>query len=162
MNRVLVFFALMFSVAAIAQSPRIKSGSTVYIQPMGGYETYLAAAIEKKHVPLIVVAEKDKAEYIIRSTINQQSPNQPALITNDSVSNNTAGPGAFLEQQSANRQSQRSALYGETSASISVVDVHSAQVVFAYAVGKSRNTNQVQSAAEACAKHLKRFIEKQK
>jgi hypothetical protein len=31
---------------------------------MGGYETYLAAAFTKKHVPLIVVADKDKAEYI--------------------------------------------------------------------------------------------------
>jgi hypothetical protein len=27
---------------------------------MGGYETYLAAAFTKKHVPLIAVADKDK------------------------------------------------------------------------------------------------------
>jgi hypothetical protein len=134
----------------------------VYIEPMGGYETYLAAAIAKKHVPLIVVADKDKAEYIIRSTVSQQGPNQPAVVVNNSVNNNTAGPGAFLEQQSAIHQSQRSALYGETSASISVVDAQSSQIIFAYSVGKSRNTNQVQSTAEACAKHLKKFIEKQK
>jgi hypothetical protein len=34
------------------------------------------------------------------------------------------------------------------------------QLVFAYSVGKAANTNQVQSTAEACAKHLKEFIEK--
>jgi hypothetical protein len=38
----------------------------------------------------------------------------------------------------------------------------SPQIVFAYSVGKSANTNQLQSAAEACAKHLKEFIEKPK
>lgn len=160
MKRLVVFLLLAFSGAAFAQSPRIKSGSTVYIEPMDGYETYLAAAFAKKHVPLVVVTDKNEAEYLIRSTVSQQSPNQPAVVVNNSVNNNTAGPGAFLVQQSAIRQSQRSALYGETSASISIVDVHSAQVLFAYSVGKSRNTNQVQSTAEACAKHLKKFIEK--
>jgi hypothetical protein len=43
-----------------------------------------------------------------------------------------------------------------------VIDAHSSQIVFAYAVGKAGSTNQVQSAAEACAKHLKEFIEKVK
>jgi hypothetical protein len=43
-----------------------------------------------------------------------------------------------------------------------VVDVHSSQIVFAYAVGKAGNSNQIQSTAEACAKHLSEFIEKPK
>jgi hypothetical protein len=42
------------------------------------------------------------------------------------------------------------------------MDAHSSQIVFAYAVGKAGSTNQVQSAAEACAKHLREFIEKKK
>jgi hypothetical protein len=49
---------------------------------------------------------------------------------------------------------------GATSASISIIDAHSSQIVLAYAVGKAGNTNQIQSAAEACTKHLKEFMEK--
>jgi hypothetical protein len=44
MNRVLAIVLLTFSAIALAQAPQLKSGSTVYIEPMGGYETYLAAA----------------------------------------------------------------------------------------------------------------------
>jgi hypothetical protein len=45
---------------------------------------------------------------------------------------------------------------GSTSASISVIDAHSSQIVFAYAVGQAGNTNQIQSTAEACAKQPER------
>jgi hypothetical protein len=47
-----------------------------------GYETYLAAAFTKKHVPPIVVADKDKAEYIITSTVAHKdlSGGQPAVV----------------------------------------------------------------------------------
>jgi hypothetical protein len=58
------------------------------------------------------------------------------------------------------RAEARSAARGATSAGISVIDAHSSQIVFAYAVGKAGSTNQIQSTAEACAKHLKTFIEK--
>ena len=49
---------------------------------MGGYKTYLAAAFTKKHVPLIVVADKDKSKYIITSTIAHKdlSGGQPAVV----------------------------------------------------------------------------------
>jgi hypothetical protein len=50
--------------------------------------------------------------------------------------------------------------FGRTSASISVIDAHTSQIVFAYSVGKAANTNQLQSTVEACAKHLNEFIEK--
>jgi hypothetical protein len=60
---------LFCSMSCSARTPRIESGATVYIEPMGGYESYLASAFSKKHVPLIVVADKDKAEYIITSTV---------------------------------------------------------------------------------------------
>jgi hypothetical protein len=44
---------------------RIVPDSTVYIDEMGGFEHYLAAALRKKTVPLIVVADPMKADYII-------------------------------------------------------------------------------------------------
>ncbi|HEU5340152.1 hypothetical protein [Edaphobacter sp.] len=156
MNRWLSYLLFAFSIAASAQAPHMKSGSAVYIEPMDGYETYLAAAIAKKHVPLVVVADEDKADYIIRSSISQKRPSQPAVVVNNTTnvnSNSYPRVGGFPRAGYGSN-------FGSTSASISVVDVHSSQIVFAYSVGKGRNTNQIQSTAEACAKHLKEFIEK--
>jgi hypothetical protein len=131
---------------------------------MGGYETYLAAAITKKRVPLILVADSDKADYIIRSTVSHSRPTQPAVVVNNTNNVNNSGNDAFNNgfNQGAARAAAARAARGATSASISVIDAHSSQIVFAYAVGKAGNTNQIQSAAEASAKHLKEFIEKPK
>lgn len=171
MNR---FFALLLIVSATvcaADSQQIKSGSAVYIEPMGGYETYLAAALVKKHVPLVVVSNKKKAEYIITSTVAHEnlSSGRPAVVVNN---NNTAvgignatgnTPAASVESAMqrgyAAGAAERSAL-GETSASIAVIDLESSQIVFAYAAGKM-GTKQLQKTAEDCANHLKKFIEKQ-
>lgn len=167
LHRVFTFLLLSVSSIAFAQAPQIKSGATVYIEPMEGYETYLAAAIAKKRVPLIVLADKSKAEYIITSSVSHQTPSQPAVVVNSTNINNNdikdsnvnnGGNGAYAD--AVQRAEARRAARGATSASISVIDAHSSQIVFAYSVGKSANTNQIQSTAEACAKHLKEFIEK--
>jgi hypothetical protein len=162
MNRFFASLLLLLTSVAFAQAPQIKSGSTVYIEPMDGYETYLAAAIAKKKVSLIVVADKSKAEYIIASSVSHQTPSQPAVVVNSTNINNSnvndGGSGAYAD--AVQRAEARRAARGATSASISVIDAHSSQIVFAYSVGKSANTNQIQSTAEACAKHLKEFIDK--
>jgi hypothetical protein len=148
---------LAFSTLAVAQSLTIKSGSTVFIAPMDGYETYLMAAFAKKHVPLIVVADRTKADYIIRSTFTHSQPSGPSVVINNS-NENGVGNNAF--QSGFQTGAAERAAHGTTSASISVIDGRTSQIVFAYSVGKDRATNQIQSAAEACAKHLKEFIEK--
>lgn len=170
MNRFLAILLLACSAICFAQAPQIKSGSTVFIEPMGGYETYLAAALTKKHVSLIVVADKDKAEYIITSTVAHKdlSGGQPAVVVNNSNTNvgigNATGdtPGASvrnaMQSGYAAGAAQRRAL-GETSASIAILDLQTSQIVFAYSAGKM-GTNQLQKTAEDCAKHLKEFIEK--
>jgi hypothetical protein len=155
-NRLFAFFLLAVSIVGFAQAPHIQSGATVYIEPMDGYETYLAAAIAKKQVPLIIVADREKAAYVIRSTISHHTPSQPTVVVNNNNGNNNAFDRGWQTGAA------RSAARGATGASISVIDAASSQIVFAYSVGKSGNTNQVQSAAEACAKHLKEFIEKPK
>jgi hypothetical protein len=173
MNRVLAFVLLTFSAIAFSQTPQIKSGSAVYIEPMGGYETYLAAAIVKKHVPLAVVAEKDKADYIITSSVSHQTPSQPEVVVNDNSVNKNAvnstninngsndawNQGSELGRQRAAEQRAARAALGSTSVSISIVDPRSSQIVFAYSAGKA-GSNQFQKTAEACAKSLKEFIEK--
>jgi len=55
----------------VRTNPTDPQRSTVYIEPMGGYETYLAAAMVKMHVPLVVMVDKAKAEYIIQSTVSR-------------------------------------------------------------------------------------------
>jgi len=132
-NRVLLFLIFAFTTTVFAQFPQLKSGSTVYIEPTGGYETYLAAALAKKQVPLIVVVDKKKADYII--AISQQSPTQPLVVLNQN-------PWA-----------------GSTSMSISVIDAKSSQIVYSYTVSM-RGNDRTQSATESCAKHVKEFIEK--
>lgn len=69
MRNVLTILAFAFPVVLLAQTVHLKGGATVYIEPMDGYEAYLAAAFAKKHVSLIVVADKDGAEYIITRTV---------------------------------------------------------------------------------------------
>jgi hypothetical protein len=172
MNRISAFLLLACFTIGFAQAQQIKSGATVYIEPMGGFETDLAAAILKKHVPLIVVADEDKADYIIQSTVTHTQPAQAAVVVNNSNVNNTTTNSANVnngsndawaqsQQRAAARAAARAAL-GSTSANISVKDAHSSQIIFAYSVGKAGTTHEVQSAAEACAKHLKEFIEKPK
>jgi hypothetical protein len=163
MNRALAFVLLTFSTVAIAQAPQLKSGSTVYIEPMGGYETYLAAAMVKKQVPVVVVADKEKAEYIIRSAVSQHAPSAPAVVINNSATVNEGDSGnnqAWNQGWAAGQQAAaRRAALGSSNVSIAVLNAKSTQIVFAYSAGKG-GTNQLQKTAEACAKSLKEFIEK--
>jgi hypothetical protein len=77
---------LTFSTITLAQAPQLKSGSTVFIEPMGGYETYLAAAFVKRDVPLVVVTDKTKADFFITSTVSHKEQAQPAVVINNRVS----------------------------------------------------------------------------
>lgn len=154
---------LACTVMGHAQTSRIHSGSTVYIEPMGGYETYLAAALVKKHVPVIIVIDKAAAEYFLESALRHDAPSSPGTVINNSASvNEDDSPnqqawnqGWSLGQQKA---AERAAL-GYSSASIAIVDPRTSQVIFAYTAGKS-GTNQFRKTADDCAKHLKEFIEK--
>lgn len=43
------------------------SRPTVYLEPQQGFETYLAAAITKKSVPVDVVTDQTKPTYVLKS-----------------------------------------------------------------------------------------------
>lgn len=163
MNRLAITVFLLLSSSAFAQ---LHSGSTVYIEPMDGYETYLSAAILKKHVPLVVVTDKDKAEYILRGKISHadlDSP-APAVVVNNTVNNGlqTQSPGnqmsQAMQQGYEEGAAQRRAL-GMTFLSVSIIDAQSSQVVFAGSSGKTGG-RQLEKTADDYAKHLKAFIEK--
>ena len=137
---------------------------------MDGYETYLAAALVKKHVPLIVVLDRDKATFVIHSTINhvQPSQSQPGIVINNRASatvgdnngNNDAwNQGWASGQANAARRAAYKASLGYSTASIAVIDPKSSQILFSYSAAKD-GKNQIQKTAEDYAKHLKEFIEK--
>jgi len=52
---------------ASASKP-ITAGSRVVIAPMGGFETYFAAAVREKKVPITLTLDKTSAQYFVVST----------------------------------------------------------------------------------------------
>jgi hypothetical protein len=120
-----------------ANASAIPAGATVYISPMDGFESYLSAAFLKKHVPLVIVADKDKADFVITGTAAHQKAGWAKMVFMGNIHSNDA-------------------------ASITLTNAKTSAVAFAYAVDKKNTMHGEQTAAEACAKHLKSYIEKQK
>lgn len=112
----------------------IVPNSRVFITPMDGFETYLSAAILKKKVPLIVVDDQSKADYIITGNSHVKAAGWAKTI--------------FISGASS------------AGASIAMKDAKTGDLVFAYSVDKYNAARAAQSTAEACAKHLKHAIEK--
>jgi len=116
-------------------STRIASGATVFISPMEGFENYLAAAFQKKGVPLVPVGSEEQATYVLKGTSEEKKPGAAKII--------------FMGQ-----------LHSDNAASVQMADRATGAIVFAYAVNKKNTLHGQQTTAEACAKHLKDQIEK--
>jgi hypothetical protein len=127
--------ALTTPSAPIVPGARVELNSTVYIEPMDGFENYLAAALLKKKVPLIAIANQATAEYLIKGTWEEKKAGFAKM---------------FVFGQ----------IHSDDSASVQMIDQRSGQIVFAYAVNKKNTWHGDQTTAEACAKHLKQQIEK--
>ncbi len=100
---------------------------------MNGFETYLEGAILKKKVPVVVVDDRSKADFIVSGLSDEAKAGWAKTI--------------FVSPAS------------HAQASISVKDAHTGNLVFAYNVDKMNAVRANQSTAEACAKHLKEFME---
>lgn len=109
--------------------------NSVFIAPMNGFETYLAAAFDKKKVPLTVVADQTRAAYVITGTSEEKKPGAMKMLVFGQI-------------------------HADNAASIQMVDQRTGAVVFAYAVNKKNTLHGDQTTAEACAKHLKEKLEK--
>jgi hypothetical protein len=121
---------------SVEQSKRaIERGSRIYIAPIeGGFDTFLAAAIIKKQVPVVVVTDRAKADYEITGIASTERAGWAKML--------------FMGVDNSNDL-----------ASIKVVELKTSEVVYGYAVKKGNSYRGKQSAAEACAKHLKGKIE---
>lgn len=112
----------------------IPTNSTVFIEPMNGFETYLAAALGKKKVPLVVINNKEKADFVITGASDTKKAGWAKIV--------------FMGN-----------LHSDEEASVAMVNNKTGTVVFAYAVNKKNTLHGQQTSAEACAKHLKGRIE---
>jgi hypothetical protein len=115
---------------------------TVYIEPQQGFETYLAAAISKKNVPVDVVTDGSKATYLLKAA--------PVEIKTESTGGKIA---RCLFAYCAG-------IEDKGNVSVQFIDSTSTKVLWAYSVNKQKGgSKNSQSMAEAVAKHLKEFVE---
>jgi hypothetical protein len=112
-------------------STRIPKGAKIYVAPIvDDFDTYLKDAIAKKKVPVEVVASRDQADYEITGISETQKA------------------GAAKKILLGNWHSREEA-------SITLSNIKSGEVVWAYSVHQEASTHGKRSSAEACAKHLK-------
>lgn len=109
--------------------------NSVFISPMNGFESYLAAAFEKKKVPMTLVADQARAAYVINGTSDEKKAGVAKMLVFGQI-------------------------HSDNAASIQMVDQKTGAIVFAYAVNKKNTLHGQQTTAEACAKHLKEQLEK--
>jgi|SRR6266702_7015781 len=152
---------LISGVALAGPESQIPSGARIVIAPMGGFETFFAAAVREKKVPITLTLDKDTAQFFVVSTETEWR----GFVFGSGASANWDQNGG-----SAARGSAASSTRG-LEASIMLIDAKSKDVVWAYEVHKSSHgallfgthaARGQQSLAEACAKHLKEYIEKGK
>ena len=143
MTKHLIRLALVIALVG-AFVPRASYAQTenprIYIAPSDGFESYLAAAFTKKHVPAQIVQDKEDVKYILSSPPVQQKPES----TGGKIARCLFAYCAGIE--------------GSQTASVNLTDTRTNVVVWAYNVRKQGSTN-YQSSAEACAKHLKAWLE---
>ncbi|MEO8726372.1 MAG: hypothetical protein ABI383_09620 [Acidobacteriaceae bacterium] len=133
----IMFFA---TISAVAQNSR----ASVYIEPQNGFETYIAAAIQKKSVPIDVVTDSAKSTYVLKAA--------PVEIKTESTGGKIA---RCLFAYCAG-------IEDKGTVSVQLVESNSTKLLWAYSVNKQRGGKNQQSMAEAIAKHLKEFLERGK
>jgi hypothetical protein len=121
----------------------IPRNSKVYIAPMKsedaskpveGFETYLAAALRKKQVPLLIVIDRDQADFEIVGTADKKGAGWAKKV--------------FLGDWRST-----------TSASMSIINLKTGVVAYSDASHRSSANKGLRSSAEKLAKYLKRKIE---
>ena len=113
---------------------KIPSGSRVYVATMAnGFDNYVVAGLQQKKVPVIVVADRTKADFEITGVAETDKAGWAKML--------------FMGSQQTNE-----------TASVKMVNLKTGTVVFAYSVNKINSVRGKQSAGEACAKHIREKI----
>ena len=128
----------------IFQAQLIPRNSKVYIAPIKsedpkkpqaeGFESYIAAALRKKGVPLLIVADPSLADFIIEGTADKKGAGWAKKV--------------FLGD-----------FRNSTSASMTVTNLRTGVVAYADSSDRSSANRGLRSSAEKLAKYLKKKIE---
>src|ERR1700722_19937054 len=134
-------FGLLLLMCASASCFAQLARPTVFIEPQQGFETYLAAAVSKKNVPVDVVTDQTKATYVLRAA--------PVEVKSESTGGKIA---RCLFAYCAG-------IEDKGNVSVQLIEVGSTKMVWAYSVNKQKGgSKNQQSMAEAIAKHFKEFL----
>jgi hypothetical protein len=102
-----VFCALSLVGTCIAVEPaKVPVGSKIFVEGDQGFDVFLAAAVDKKKVPVMVVADKSQADFILEASSQSEKSGWARTI--------------FLGQTGSNEE-----------ASIRLINVKTTEVVFA-------------------------------
>ena len=113
---------------------KISIGSRLYVAPMeGGFDNFIIAGFQKKNVPLLIVADKAKADYELSGIEESEKAGWAKML--------------FMGSQQSREQG-----------SIKITDLRNGAVIFGYSVNKGNSYKGKQSAGEACAKHIREII----
>ena len=139
----IVFFLIAAAVIAQAgeknapPSQKIPKGAKVFVAPIAqGFDSFLKDAIAKKKVPVEITTNRDQADYEITGTAETQKASTAKILI----------MGNWHSREEA---------------SITLSNIKSGEVVWAYSVHQEASTHGKRSSAESCAKHLKDAIEGQ-
>ena len=127
MRKIALAALCLASLSAFA-ADKIPAGSKVFIEPMDGFDTSIAAAIMKKDVPVKIVDAKDKAEYVLSGTASTEKAGWAKTI--------------FVSPK------------GSAHAAVQLKTADGT-LVWAYSVDKTNAYKGEQSTAEAIAKHMR-------
>ena len=130
--------AVLVSAAALASAG---ARHTIYVEPSDGFETSIIAALQKKHVPVEIVTDKDRADYVLTAT--------------DVQIHKESGAGKIARCLFA----YCAGIEDSGNVSVQLVDTRTKTIAWGYNVAKQRASKNRQSMAEAIAKHLnKEFL----
>jgi len=114
------------------QKATLAAGAKVFIEPMGGFESYLQAAILSKHLPLTVVLDKAQADFIAGGSWRE-------------LDGGFSGNGSLVRPLRTRKN---------YSASVSIVDPKSSAIVFSFSAQKSGSRDLSKEIAEEWAAKL--------
>jgi hypothetical protein len=130
MKKVPLLLLACIAVSAYGQQS-IPAGSSVFVDTNNGFDIFILAALQNKHVPLVLVSSRERADYVLDS----------ALFHTDAFVATNKVAGTYRVSESAFKLTTKSG-----------------EIIWAYAATKGMFSKGKQSVAEACAKHLKHIV----
>lgn len=124
-----IFSLLVLALMCLAGGKTtIPAGSKIYVDSNNGFDLFIVAAFQAKHVNAQLVSSSEKADYILDSSLFHSHE----LAATEKVA------GTYRVSEAAFKLTSKSG-----------------EIVWAYAATKGLLSRGKQSVAEACAKHLK-------